>query len=261
MTPAVWDPATYLRFSDERSRPFAELLARVDGDATSIVDLGCGPGHLSEVLRARWPEATIIGIDSSPDMVAAARRDHPGTGVSYTLGDLRTWSPHDPVDLVVSNATLQWVPDHLRLLPRIAGAVARGGSLAFSVPGNFAAPSHALLSELADEEPYRRFTADVERPSAHDAADYLDALAGRGWTVDAWETTYQHVLAGEDAVFGWISGTGARPVLQALPDEVRVRFETAYKARLREAYPVQDYGTVLPFRRVFAVARRDGSRG
>ena len=252
--PAVtWDPATYLHFRDERSRPFIDLLSRVDATPGSIVDLGCGPGHLTPVLRARWPAACITGLDSSPHMVAAARRDHSGPNVRYVCADLREWLPPRPVDLVVSNATLQWVPDHLQLLPRLAAAAT---TLAFSVPGNFSEPSHLLLRRLAAEEPYRTWTADVEQPSAHDAGTYLDALAGRGWTVDAWETTYQHVLADADAVFDWIRGTGARPVLQSLPGDLRERFEATYKQRLREAYPVRAHGTVLPFRRVFVVARR-----
>lgn len=252
----TWDPARYLRFRDERSRPFAELIARVEAEPGSILDLGCGPGHLSGLLRARWPDASILGLDSSPEMVAAARRDHAAAGVTYALGDLRTWSPETPVDLVVSNATLQWAPDHLRLLPHLAAMVAPGGHLAFSVPGNFTEPSHVLLRNLADEEPYRRWTAEVEHPSAHGAATYLDTLASLGWEVDAWETTYQHVLTGEDAVFDWISGTGARPVLEALPDDVREQFAVIYKQQLRDAYPAQAYGTVLPFRRVFVVAHR-----
>ena len=254
--PTTWDPATYLRFAEERSRPFAELLARVDVDARTVVDLGCGPGHLTEQIRARWPRAHILGLDTSTQMVATARKEHALPDADYEVRDLREWSPDEPVDLVLSNATLQWVPGHLELLPGLADAVAVGGSIAFSVPGNFAEPSHVLLRELADEQPYVRWTWDIERPSAYDAASYLDVLGRPGWIVDAWETTYLHVLSGSDPVFGWLSGTGARPVLQALPARERQRFETTFKSRLRAAYPSREYGTVLPFRRVFVVARR-----
>jgi len=256
MATATWSPTTYLQFGDHRSRPFAELVARIRGEAALIVDLGCGPGHLTPVLRARWPHAQIVGVDSSAEMINTARTEHSEPDVEYVEADLRDWRPEREPDLVISNATFQWVPDHLALLPALADLATT--AFAFSVPGNFDQPSHVLLHELAAQEPYRQWTRDVERPDAHDAVTYLVVLARPGWVVDAWETTYLHLLGGEDPVFGWISGTGARPVLQALPDTVRLDFEDTYKQRLRKAYPARPYGTVLPFRRVFVVAQRDG---
>jgi trans-aconitate 2-methyltransferase len=253
---ATWDPTRYLSFADERSRPFAELLSRVDVKASRIADLGCGPGHLTALLRARWPEATIEGVDSSAEMIERATADNADHEVSYVQADLRDWTAEPPVDLVVSNAAYQWVPGHLELLPRLADQVAPGGVFAFSVPGNFGEPSHVLLHALADTEPFAEHTRDRVRPGSHDAATYLDLFAGRGWAVDAWETTYLHVLSGEDPVYTWLSGTGARPVLQALPDDLRPDFVRRLKTALREAYPTHDWGTVLPFRRVFVVARR-----
>ncbi len=231
-------------------------MARISTRPRTITDLGCGPGHLAPVLRARWPDAEVVGIDSSAEMIEAARAAAPDPQISYQQADLRSWTPPAPVDLVISNATLQWVPDHLDLLPALAARVAAGGVLAFSVPGNFAEPSHVLLRDLAAQQPYRRWTAGVAEPHAHDALVYLDLLATAGWEVDAWETTYLHVLSGTDPVFDWISGTGARPVLTALPEPVRQRFVATYQRRLSEAYPARPIGTVLPFRRVFVVARR-----
>lgn len=254
-----WDPATYLRHADERSRPFVELLARVRTDARSVVDLGCGPGHLMPTLRQRWPSAVLHGVDSSPEMIETARSDAAGKGITYELADVRQWAPVADVDVVVSNATLQWIPDHLPLVERWKTFMAPGGVLAIGVPGNFSEPSHVLLRELAGREPYASATAGTERPEAHDAATYLEALAGPGWRVDAWETTYLHVLQGPDPVLSWISGTGARPVLQALPKGLREQFLAEYGAALRAAYPARPFGTVLPFRRVFAVATRDAS--
>jgi len=254
---ANWDPTRYLRFADERSRPFVELLGRVDAaDPPRIIDLGCGPGHLTPILRARWPHAAINGVDSSPDMIAKAVADNTDPEVSYVEADLRDWVIELPVDLVVSNAALQWVPGHLEILPRLADPVVPGGSFAFSVPGNFGEPSHRLLDELAAAEPFAAYTHDRTRPASHDAATYLELFAGLGWSVDAWETTYLHVLTGDDPVYTWISGTGARPVLQSLPEARRDEFVRAYKAVLRAAYPPDDWGTVLPFRRNFVVARR-----
>jgi trans-aconitate 2-methyltransferase len=259
-----WDPERYLQYADERGRPFADLLARVGADRPRVVvDLGCGPGNLAGLVRERWPEADLLGVDSSPEMVERARRDDPAG--RYELGDLRDWRPERPVDVLLSNATLQWVPGHLELLPRLVEQVADGGWLAFQVPGNFDQPSHAIRTELAAEAPYAPHTRDVAVPSSHDAADYLDALAGLGCRVDAWETTYLHVLTGPDPVFAWVSGTGARPTLQALPDDLRPRFEAEFRRRLAAAYPARPHGAgtagttvVLPFRRVFVVAQRVG---
>lgn len=258
--PLRWDPERYLAHADERARPFVDLVARVGASAPrQVVDLGCGAGNLTALLARRWPDASVVGVDSSPEMVAAARAaDLPG--VRFEAGDVRTWTPARPADVVVSNAVLQWVPGHLGLLPRLVEHLAPGGWLALQVPGNHDEPSHALRRELAAEPTYSAYTAGVAEPFAHDPATYLDALAALGCEVDAWETTYLHVLHGPDPVLSWISGTGARPTLQALPDELRRRFEDELRDRLRTAYPARDQavggGVVLPFRRVFAVARR-----
>jgi trans-aconitate 2-methyltransferase len=258
--PHHWDPQRYLAYADERGRPFVELLARVAAHEPGVVvDLGCGPGNLTRLLAERWPGAQVTGIDSSVEMIAAAREG--GGPVRFENGDLREWvaaSRPEPVDVLVSNATLQWVPGHLELLPALVAAVAPGGWFAFQVPANFDQPSHTIRAELAAEAPYAAHTAGVANPDAHDAATYLRALAGLGCTVDAWETTYLHVLTGEDPVFDWVSGTGARPTLQGLEEadpRLRIQFEREFRRRLRTAYPPEPYGVMLPFRRVFVVAR------
>ena len=251
---AAWDPDRYLAFADDRGRPMLDLLARVGATAPrTVVDLGCGPGHLTALLARRWPGAQVTGVDSSPAMIPRARDAEPA--LAFEEADLRDWTPAAPVDVLVSNATLQWVPDHLDLLPRLVAAVAPGGWLAFQVPGNFEEPSHVLRRELETEEPYAPHTRGLESPASHDPAVYLEALTTLGCTVDAWETTYLHVLGGEDPVFTWISSTSARPVLAALPADLRVGFEAELKRRLRAAYPPRPAGVVLPFRRVFVVAQ------
>jgi trans-aconitate 2-methyltransferase len=253
--PHTWDPDRYLTYADERGRPFVELVARVGAEApATVVDLGCGPGNLTALLRDRWPDAAIRGLDSSPEMIEKARAE--ASSIDFEVADLRNWAGEaDPVDVLVSNATLQWVPGHLDLLPDLVGRVRPGGWFAFQVPGNFDEPSHTIRTELAAEAPYADHTRDVAVPSSHDPAVYLDRLTRLGCTVDAWETTYLHVLSGPDPVFAWVSGTGARPTLQALPDDLRPEFEEEFRRRLRTAYPARDGRVVLPFRRVFVVAR------
>jgi trans-aconitate 2-methyltransferase len=260
--PHTWDPDRYLTYADERGRPFVELLARVAAQSPrEVVDLGCGPGNLTALLAQRWPAARVLGLDSSPEMIERAQGQ--GHRVSYDVADVRDWRPERPIDVLVSNATLQWVPGHLELLASLVASVAPGGWLAFQVPGNFDEPSHTIRRDLAAEPAYAAYTRGVATPDAHDPAVYYDALAAAGCVVDTWETTYTHVLSGPDPVFTWVSGTGARPTLQVLPPDLRARFEADFKARLAAAYPVRDDGTVLlPFRRVFVVAQlsQRGSR-
>jgi trans-aconitate 2-methyltransferase len=253
----TWDPDRYLQFADDRSRPFVDLVARVQGEPTRIVDLGCGPGHLTAVLHARWPAATIHGVDSSPDMIDTADADNRDDRTTYELADVTAWTTAEPVDLIVSNALFQWVPDQLAVIRRLTDLVAPGGTFALQVPCNYDAPSHRLLHEISSRPPYGEHTEGLHADRGTHAAAYLDLFTGLGWTTDAWETTYLHVLQGADPVFDWISGTGARPILQALPVGLREEFVADYQAALRGAYPAQPWGTVLPFSRTFAVARRE----
>ncbi|HEX2361739.1 MAG TPA: trans-aconitate 2-methyltransferase [Jiangellaceae bacterium] len=254
----MWDPQRYLVFGDERGRPFRDLMTVVDAKSPlAVVDLGCGPGNLTASLVQRWPDARIVGVDSSAEMVAAARQVD---GIDVVHADIREWAPDRAVDVLVSNATLQWVPDHLGLLPRLVGMVAPGGWFAFQVPGNFTEPSHVLLYRLADSPSWRHRlgAAQVARPSSHQPEEYLAVLAALDLAVQVWETTYLHVLPGDDAVLEWVSGTALRPVLAALDDDEQVRFTAEYGELLRAAYPRHSYGTVLPYRRIFAVAHRSG---
>jgi trans-aconitate 2-methyltransferase len=253
----MWDPGQYQRFADERSRPFYDLLARVGADQPGVVvDLGCGPGNLTADLARRWPGAAVRGIDSSPEMIEAARQ-WARPPLSFDLADVREWTPETAVDVLVSNAVLQWVPGHLDLLPRWAGWLSPDGWLAFQVPGNFDQPPHAAIREMAGSARWRPLigTAGFNR-QAGEPGVYLDVLARAGCEVDAWETTYLHVLAGEDPVLEWVKGTALRPVLAALDDEQAEEFLAEYRQRMRTAYPARWFGTVLPFRRIFVVARR-----
>ena len=254
-----WDPEQYLRFADARGRPFSDLLTRVDASSPAyVVDLGCGPGNLTAGLLERWPDADVVGVDSSPEMVEQATRDHARPGLSFELGDVRTWSSARPVDVLTCNATFQWVPGHLDLLPRLWDTVAPGGWFAFQVPANFDQPNHTELAALRTS---RRWSAvlgnvPIAVPRSEEPVTYLRLMSELGARVLAWETTYHQALQGEDPVVEWMKGTGLRPVLAALDDAQRAEFLAEYGGRMRAAYPRQAFGTVLPYRRIFLVAQK-----
>jgi trans-aconitate 2-methyltransferase len=257
---AAWDPVRYLRFAGERARPFAELVARIsaEGPAT-VVDLGCGEGALTASLAQRWPGARVVGVDSSAAMLAAAAAHAVPGRIEFTVGDVRDWRPSGPVDVVVSNAVLHWVPHHEALMAQWAGRLAPGGTLAVQVPGNFRSPTHTLLADLCRSPRWAAQLADVApSPDAVlDPAGYYDVLTAAGLTADVWETTYLHVLSGPDPVLAWVRSTQVRPVLARLSDAEGAEFTAAYAAALRQAYPARPDGTtLLPFRRIFAVGAR-----
>ncbi|MBF9067808.1 methyltransferase domain-containing protein [Streptacidiphilus fuscans] len=255
MNAVSWDPKQYLRHADLRSRPFFELVDRVPTTPRRVVDLGCGPGNVTISLTERWPDATLVGVDSSPAMIEQAQRDFPERA-AFRVGDIATYDPaEDQPDLILSNAALQWVPGHLTFFPGWIEALPQGGVLAFQVPGNFDQPSHALLTELRNSPCWRDTVGGPHRAAIPEPAQYLATLSALGCVADVWETTYHQVLQGEQPILDWMLGTGLRPTLDLLPDpQQREAFLAEYAALLDAAYPRQDFGTVLPFRRVFAVA-------
>jgi trans-aconitate 2-methyltransferase len=251
----VWDPQQYARYADERSRPFFELLGRVGATAPAyVVDLGCGDGALTATLLARWPGAVVDGVDSSAQMLAGAEEYAVPGRLAFHRGDLAGWRPPRRPDVVVSNAALQWVPGHEAVLRGLVAGLAPGGWLAVQVPANFDEPSHTLLREVAGRPRWRGAVPPPRPAPVLTPAGYLDLLAGLGCRVDAWQTTYLHVLAGADAVLEWTAGSALRPVLAALSAADAEELRAEYGAALRAAYPERDYGTVFPFRRTFVVA-------
>jgi len=258
----MWDPDAYLRFADERSRPFFDLLARVPAtDPATVVDLGCGPGTLTLHLRRRWPAATIHGLDSSPEMIAAAQAQPHASAVRFAVGDVRDWHPTPDVGVVIANAVLQWVSDHEALLANWADELPAGATLAFQVPGNFDAPSQVAIREVAALPAWRDRLAGVPRGSntVLPAAGYAELLARRGLVIDAWETTYLHELPADGSdhpVMSWVEGTALRPVRAVLDDADWAAFRAELNARLAAAYPVHNGRVWFPFRRIFVVARR-----
>jgi len=261
-TAPKWDPQQYEQFSDERSRPFTDLLARVElPGAREIADLGCGTGSLTALLAQRWPAAHVVGVDNSPDMLGQAQARAMAGRLEFCLGDVRTWEPAAPLDVLVSNATLHWAPGHLGLIDRLAAFLQPGGMLALQVPGNFGEPTHRLLAELKSSDRWQAALGgeEIASPSSHDPGEYLEALLAAGLAAGAWETTYFQLLQGDDAVLEWMKGTALRPVLTALSEEEGDEFLREYGGLLRAAYPPRAHGTVLPYRRVFAVGRRAGA--
>ena len=251
----AWDPAIYMRFGNERTRPAAELLARIGCEHPArVVDLGCGPGNSTAVLAARWPDAELEGVDSSAEMLNQARRS--GVRAKWIEADIATWSPASRYDMIFSNATLQWLDDHRTLIPRLIRFIEKDGTFAFQVPHNMDAPSHRLMREAAAAGPWKHKLAQVREVTVLSATDYCNILTACGAEVDIWETEYLHILDGEDAVYNWVSATGLRPFVQALSGDEREAFVADYKKRLTAAYPRRgDGSTLFPFKRLFAVAQ------
>lgn len=252
----MWNPDTYLAFADDRGRPFYDLLSRVRAEAPrGVVDLGCGPGNLTETLAQRWPGATLEAWDSSPEMVAAAQ----ARGLDAHVGTIEHWEPQPDTDVVVSNAALQWVPSHRELVARWARQLSAGAWIAFQVPGNFDAPSHHAVRALARREPFVQPLRDMpwrDVGQVDTPVQYAGLLTDAGCSVDAWETTYVHQLSGETPVLDWITGTALTQVKGRLTDELWQQYRQAIIPMLAEAYPRRADGTTFfPFRRVFVVAR------
>lgn len=258
--PDVWNPAQYLRFGDLRLRPALDLIGRVGLEAPRrIVDLGCGTGNVTAVLRSRWPQASITGIDGSAAMLARATASLPE--VDWRQQDMAAWAADgaaaaDAPDLILSNAALHWLGGHDGLFPALMARLAPGGVLAVQMPRNFAAPSHTLIAETARSGPWAATLAPLLRPPpVASPAVYHRWLAPLARSLDVWETEYLQRLTGPDPVAAWTKSTWLAPLLAALPADDRPAFETAYAERLRDAYPPESDGsTLFPFRRLFLIA-------
>jgi trans-aconitate 2-methyltransferase len=257
---ADWNPALYRRFEDERTRPAAELLARVPLQAPrTAVDLGCGPGNSTELIVQRFPEATVTGTDNSPAMIEAARQRLPG--VAFELSDIATWVPAAPPDLVYANASLQWVPDHARLLPRLVETLAPGGVLALQMPDNLDEPTHQLMRETAADARFAAAIGDADQRRSRmlTIAGYYDLLAPMADVadVDVWRTIYQHPMDDAAAIVQWLRSTGLRPFLDPLSTALQGEYLAEYQRRIDIAYPPRADGRrLLAFPRLFIVARK-----
>jgi len=254
----AWDPSLYLKFGAERTRPAADLLARVQLDAPSVVyDLGCGPGNSTALLRTRFAKASITGVDSSASMLDDARKS--GLAAQWAQDDFNTWTPDAAPDLIYANAAFQWADDPVSLTQRLYALLAPGGVLAFQVPQNFDQPSHTLVADAVANGPWAETLKGARQydPGFARAPDYARALMPLGAMVDAWTTNYLHILDGEDPVFRWMSGTGLRPFVQALQGDMRAAFEAEIRTRFARAYPREAGGqTFFAFQRLFVIAAK-----
>lgn len=255
----TWSARQYVAFEDERTRPVRDLLAAVPTRNVRVaVDIGCGPGNSTEALRARFPNAAIAGLDNSADMLAAARKRLPD--VRFDQVDIATWSDPGPFDLILANAVLQWLPDHARVLPALAGKLGAEGSLAVQMPDNLDEPAHVLMREVAANGPWSSKLSGVvgKRAARQGARWYYELLQSHFRSVDVWVTTYHHRLAdGAQGVVEWFKGSGLRPFLDPLDDAERAAYLERYTRAIRQAYaPLADGAVLLPFPRLFIVATR-----
>jgi trans-aconitate 2-methyltransferase len=253
----TWSAKQYTTFEQERTRPVRDLVAAIaTTDVRVAVDLGCGPGNSTEVLAERFPNAAVTGLDSSDDMLVNARERLPA--LSFELSDIEIWNPQQTFDVILANASLQWVPDHATLYPRLLSKLNAGGSLAVQTPDNMEEPSHRLAREVAAQGPWASKIGAVRHPPRHNATFYYELLQPIASSVDVWRTTYHHPLAGgHQAVVEWFKGSALRPYLAPLDDSEKAGFLKHYLQAITEAYPALADGTVLlPFPRLFVVARR-----
>ena len=251
-----WSPTQYLKFADERTRAARDLLAQVPlASPSRVYDLGCGPGNSMALLAERWPAATITGIDNSPAMLAEARQALPDVG--FENADLASWVPAEPCELLFSNATLQWVPDHMAVLARLAQSLKPGGVLAAQMPDNLGEPSHLLMAETAENGPWAEKLAGAARPPMPSPQVYYDRLKPRFARLDIWHTIYNHPLDGAGGIVAWVKSTGLRPFLDRLGEDERHTFLADYRRRIEAAYPPSTDGKILlRFPRLFIVGVR-----
>ncbi len=257
---ADWNARQYLKFEDQRTRPARDLLAQVPlADAAFVVDLGCGPGNSTELLAERFPKAELLGLDTSPAMLDAARKRLPKA--RFEQADASTFTLERPADLIFANAVLQWVPDHETVLPRLLSLLAPGGVLAVQMPDNLEEPSHAAMRETAMSGPWAEKLAPAlsARAVLPTPRAYYDLLLQGAGRIDIWHTIYNHPLENAAAIVEWVKATGLRPFIDPLEADERAAFLEAYQARLEEPYhPQQDGKVLLAFPRLFLVAQRPG---
>ena len=254
-----WNAKHYLKYEQQRTRAANDLVAGIQLDSPSqIVDLGCGPGNSTQLLRNRWPLAKVTGVDHSDTMIAAAKQSYPDQ--AWCTADIREWSTQTTVDLVYCNAALHWLTDHEAIVPHLFSQVAAGGALAFQIPSHTIPLVRQLIHDVSRDAAWtQRMEGPRTRLTMQRPQFYYDVLSKAANAVDIWETEYHHVLDSPRAIVDWMASTGLRPFLAALDcDSERANFTSQLQQQVDEAYETRNDGKVLfPFRRTFVIAYRD----
>ncbi len=251
-----WNATTYLQFKNERTRPAVNLACRIPlDDPKTVLDIGCGPGNSTAVLRERFPNAKIIGIDNAPDMIEKAKESYPEMSFLCIDADEYIATVGEKFDVVFSNACMQWLPDHKALLPKWMGLVKKGGVLAVQMPNNYGEPIHQIIEAITTSEKWQPHFRIMREKNILSVAEYYDSLAENAVHVDLWETAYYHTLSTQQDLLEWYRGTGLRPYLDQLSDDAKTDFEDDFLAAVKEAYSLQTDGSILfRFPRLFFVA-------
>jgi len=249
-----WDPTQYNRFQRERAQPFFDLLARIpDRPVQTIADLGCGTGKLTAKLARRWPEARVCGMDASPEMLQMAEGIADLPNLTFERADFRKWEPENSIDLLVSNAALQWVPNHEEVLKHLVGMLGPGGVLAVQIPNSRRKPALQILADMIEKETRLGETPFSCGGYVQPVNWYAELLLKSGFTVEAWETTYMHRLNNPSDIVEWLKGTALGYILNSLAEDEAAEFLSVFRTRIETSYPVGSFGTWFPFRRLFFV--------
>ena len=253
-----WDPNLYLKFSDQRARPAADLIAQIKLDhPEQIIDLGCGTGNSTEQLHQRWPKSQLTGLDNSDNMLAQARKNHPDW--EWVQSSIESWNQGNAYDLVFSNAALHWVPDHTTIFPRLLSRVSAGGALAVQMPYNFQSPAHQGMKRVAADPRWGgKLDGASEKYFVQPIAFYYRALSTTAAVLNLWEAEYLQIMDSPRAILEWVRGTAMRGYLERLPDEAeRKGFEELCLKEFERSYVTEENGKILfPYRRMFMVAYR-----
>jgi len=254
----AWDPAQYEKFKKERARPFFDLLAQLDDiSPRTVVDLGCGTGELTAELAKKWPQAEVVGVDNSPEMIAKST-PFANPRLRFAIAEIEDWSPAAPVDLVFSNAAFHWLKNHEQQIERLAKCVATGGTLAFQAPNQYREPSHTIIQEVRNAPEWKPMVGSATFDGyLAEPQWYLDTLRAFGFTPRLWETIYYQVLDGENSALEWVKGTALRGLLAKLNTRLQERFLAQCAEKFNRAYPKENGGTLFPYRRMFVVAKRN----
>ncbi|MCM1579533.1 MAG: methyltransferase domain-containing protein [Ruminococcus sp.] len=253
-----WDPGQYLKFRKERTQPSADLINRIKlSEPKRVIDIGCGPGNSTKMLRKRYPKAKITGIDNSEEMIKTASKNHPDISFSLCDASKELSAIGEKFDIVFSNACIQWIPDHNKLLREMYGLLNEGGVMAVQVPMNFSEPIHRIISERVNSEKWQSTLSGTRIFHTLSPEEYYGILAEISENFSMWQTVYFHRMRSHSDIMEWYKGTGLRPYLDRLDKREAAEFEGEILERINEEYPVLDCGEIIfKFPRLFFTAEK-----